>query len=103
MVQGDVCFPACLRASDGFGSLRIQVVLNRDANPRRGAKFRLTHHPKVHLKLPRSSSPSGPPPRLAGAAGRTGSKPPKKHDELRLLINSQHPIITVETPEEDRV
>src|SRR5207245_11656091 len=29
--------------------------------------------------------------------------PSKKHDELRLLINSQHPIITVETPEEDRV
>ena len=25
-----------------------------------------------------------------------------KHDELRLLINSRHPIITVETPEEER-
>ncbi len=27
---------------------------------------------------------------------------PNKHDELRLLINSRHPIITVETPEEER-
>ncbi len=26
----------------------------------------------------------------------------KKHDELRLLVNSRHPIITVETPEEER-
>jgi hypothetical protein len=26
-----------------------------------------------------------------------------KHDELRLLVNSRHPIITVETPEEERV
>jgi hypothetical protein len=25
-----------------------------------------------------------------------------KHDELRLLVNSHHPIITVETPEEER-
>src|SRR5580693_6813756 len=25
-----------------------------------------------------------------------------KHDELRLLVNSRHPIITVETPEEER-
>src|SRR6266481_7624363 len=27
---------------------------------------------------------------------------PNKHDELRLLVNSHHPIITVETPEEER-
>src|SRR6266849_6672602 len=26
-----------------------------------------------------------------------------KHDELRLLVNSRHPIITIETPEEERV
>ena len=26
-----------------------------------------------------------------------------KHDELRLLVNSHHPIITVETPEEERL
>ncbi len=34
-------------------------------------------------------------------------KPPaprqSKHDELRLLVNSRHPIITIETPEEERV
>jgi hypothetical protein len=28
---------------------------------------------------------------------------PNKHDELRLLVNSRHPIITVETPEEERL
>jgi ATP-dependent 26S proteasome regulatory subunit len=26
-----------------------------------------------------------------------------KHDELRLLVNSHHPVITVETPEEERL
>ena len=38
-------------------------------------------------------------------AATTGArpKPPNKHDELRLLINSRHPIITVETPEEERL
>jgi hypothetical protein len=29
--------------------------------------------------------------------------PPNKHDELCLLVNSRHPIITVETTEEGRV
>jgi len=28
---------------------------------------------------------------------------PAQHDELRLLVNSRHPIITVETPEEERL
>ncbi|MGB2592075.1 MAG: AAA family ATPase [Candidatus Acidiferrum sp.] len=28
---------------------------------------------------------------------------PNKHDELRLLVNSRHPIITVETSEEERL
>jgi len=28
---------------------------------------------------------------------------PNKRDELRLLVNSRHPIITVETPEEERL
>ncbi len=31
------------------------------------------------------------------------TRAPNKHDELRLLINSRHPIITVETPEEERL
>jgi hypothetical protein len=26
-----------------------------------------------------------------------------KHDELRLLVNSRYPLITVETPEEERL
>jgi len=37
----------------------------------------------------------------AGAPGRPNR--PNKHDELRLLINSRHPIIAVETPEEERL
>ena len=43
------------------------------------------------------------------APGTIASVPAKpalrqnKHDELRLLVNSRHPIITVETPEEERV
>ena len=36
-------------------------------------------------------------------SGATRPKQPNKHDELRLLINSRHPIITVETPEEERL
>jgi SpoVK/Ycf46/Vps4 family AAA+-type ATPase len=47
------------------------------------------------LKQPVSAAAS------MGAAGR--SNPPNKHDELRLLINSRHPIITVETAEEERL
>src|SRR5260370_3639600 len=47
----------------------------------------------------------------AGASTTTVAKPavkasgalPNKYDELRLLVNSRHPIITVETPEEERV
>jgi ATP-dependent 26S proteasome regulatory subunit len=34
---------------------------------------------------------------------RAVSSHPNKHDELRLLVNSRHPIITVETPEEERL
>jgi len=47
------------------------------------------------LKPPSSASP--------GAAGSARADHPNKHDELRLLINSHHPIITVETPEEERL
>jgi AAA+ superfamily predicted ATPase len=36
-------------------------------------------------------------------SGATRPKKPNQHDELRLLINSRHPIITVETPEEERL
>ncbi|HEY6264816.1 MAG TPA: AAA family ATPase [Candidatus Acidoferrum sp.] len=51
--------------------------------------------PTQPLKPPVSASAN------IGAAGR--SNPPSKHDELRLLINSRHPIITVETAEEERL
>ena len=54
--------------------------------------------------------PIPPPVRPAAAGGGMGAsttstrpKQPNKHDELRLLINSRHPIITVETPEEERL
>jgi ATP-dependent 26S proteasome regulatory subunit len=39
----------------------------------------------------------------AGAGGPPHSNLPNKHDELRLLINSRHPILTVETGEEERL
>jgi ATPase family associated with various cellular activities (AAA) len=34
---------------------------------------------------------------------RLATPRPNKRDELRLLVNSRHPIITVETPEEERL
>jgi ATPase family associated with various cellular activities (AAA) len=37
------------------------------------------------------------------SAGKAAPPAPNKYDELRLLINSRHPIITVETTEEERV
>src|SRR6267378_4178759 len=40
---------------------------------------------------------------LANPAAKASPARPNKHDELRLLVNSHHPIITVETPEEERV
>ncbi len=51
--------------------------------------------PPQPLKPPVSASVG------AGALGLPNQ--PNKHDELRLLINSRHPIITVETPEEERL
>ena len=43
----------------------------------------------------------------AGCASSVPAKPavtrPNKRDELRLLVNSHHPIIAVETPEEERL
>jgi SpoVK/Ycf46/Vps4 family AAA+-type ATPase len=43
------------------------------------------------------------PPVLAGAGAPGRPNQPNQHDELRLLINSRHPIITVETAEEERL
>ena len=39
----------------------------------------------------------------ASASSPSRAKQANKHDEMRLLINSRHPIITVETPEEERL
>ncbi len=46
-----------------------------------------------------------PTPQAVRPAGNASGKaaPPNKHDELSLLVNSRHPIITVETTEEGRV
>ncbi len=57
---------------------------------------------------PKIISPGQTPPGAAtltsGSGSQPKSAPPRhsKHDELRLLVNSHHPIITVETPEEER-
>ena len=39
----------------------------------------------------------------ANSLSTAAQRPNRKHDELRLLINSRNPIITVETTEEDRL
>jgi ATP-dependent 26S proteasome regulatory subunit len=44
-----------------------------------------------------------PPGTAASAPVKPTAARQNKHDELRLLVNSRHPIITVETPEEERV
>ena len=57
------------------------------------------------LKGPPSASVPPLPSRTAGPSASSGpgaNGKNKKHDELRLLVNSRHPIITVETPEEER-
>src|ERR1700693_5120802 len=40
---------------------------------------------------------------VASAQSRSPAPRQSKYDELRLLVNSHHPIITVETPEEERL
>jgi AAA+ superfamily predicted ATPase len=52
------------------------------------------------LKAPSSVSA---PPWSARPAGPVATAKPDKHDELRLLVNSRHPLISVETPEEERL
>jgi ATP-dependent 26S proteasome regulatory subunit len=52
------------------------------------------------LKAPSSVSA---PPLSVRPAGPVATAKPDKHDELRLLVNSRHPLITVETPEEERL
>ncbi len=64
----------------------------------------MSNEVKSPLGAPISPQPLRPPIAAPGSAG-AGARPnqPNKHDELRLLINSRHPIITVETPEEERL
>jgi ATPase family protein associated with various cellular activities (AAA) len=56
---------------------------------------------------PKTVSPGQTMTQAPGTVASAAVKPPalrqSKHDELRLLVNSHHPIITIETPEEERV
>jgi ATP-dependent 26S proteasome regulatory subunit len=58
-----------------------------------------------------SNEPKGPslgqtvmqaPRALTSEPPRPAHQAQNKHDELRLLVNSRHPVITIETPEEER-
>jgi len=51
---------------------------------------------------PLSGRPAGPGALSGPAGGVDATAKHNKHDELRLLVNSRHPIITVETAEEER-
>jgi hypothetical protein len=51
---------------------------------------------------PLSAKARGPSAASMHSSGIGATAKPNKHDELRLLVNSRHPIITVETPEEER-
>jgi ATP-dependent 26S proteasome regulatory subunit len=63
----------------------------------------LSNELKGSSGTPVTPQPLKPPASTSKNTGGPGSDArPNKHDELRLLINSRHPIITVETPEEER-
>jgi ATP-dependent 26S proteasome regulatory subunit len=65
----------------------------------------LSQEPKSQSNgpAPPSSGTLAQPNAVRGKASGSGAAPDHtKHDELRLLVNSRHPIITVETPEEER-
>ena len=56
------------------------------------------------LSSPGQGFPQPQPQRTASMAPYCGTKAPRdKKDELRLLVNSHHPLITIETAEESRV
>jgi len=60
----------------------------------------LSNDPKA---VPSGQTVTQPPSTVASAQAKPPALRQDKHDELRLLVNSHHPIITVETPEEERV
>ena len=64
----------------------------------------MSNEAKTPVCTPLPAQPMRPPAAVRDNPVATARpKPPNKHDELRLLINSRHPILTVETPEEERL
>ena len=65
----------------------------------------MSNEPKNHWGAPLPEPPARPPEAAGATVTSAGPRPqrPNKHDELRLLINSRHPIITTETTEEERL
>jgi ATP-dependent 26S proteasome regulatory subunit len=65
----------------------------------------LSNEVKSTVGAPPLSAPPVRPAVVASPSSSTAAraKEPNKHDELRLLINSRHPILTVETAEEERL
>jgi ATP-dependent 26S proteasome regulatory subunit len=60
----------------------------------------LSNDPKA---APSGQTMTQAPGTIASAPTKPAAMRQDKHDELRLLVNSRHPIITIETPEEERV
>jgi ATP-dependent 26S proteasome regulatory subunit len=60
----------------------------------------LSNDPKA---VPSGQAVTQSPGTLASAPVKPPAPRQSKHDELRLLVNSRHPIITIETPEEERL
>jgi len=60
----------------------------------------LSNDPKAASSAPIATQAPGT---VTTAPVKPAAPHQNKHDELRLLVNSHHPIITVETPEEERV
>ena len=78
------------------------------SNEAKDWKNLLASYPASEAKDPAGAPvPAQPlrPPIAAGGTPVTGArpKPPNQHDEWRLLINSHHPILTVQTSEEERL
>jgi ATP-dependent 26S proteasome regulatory subunit len=58
---------------------------------------------KGQSNAPPPPLPARPASAVSGkAGGADATSAHNKHDELRLLVNSRHPLITAETPEEER-
>ena len=84
--------------------LSVHVVVNQDSKTEARCKIETNPAPKGPLDGAAEQQPSRPAAAAATlGARRTPPKPATRQEELRLLINSRHPIITVETPEEARV